>query len=78
MPQFTPVHYRGYTITYDPPPIPIRTCDFHFLHDDFCCPECDNRGGSAGSVLECMEQIDEIEEERGIMRSENFQSWLEE
>jgi len=62
-PQAFPVSYRGYIITFDPPPIPVRTSDYHYVHSDFCCPECDNRHGSCGSVLECMEEIDQIIEE---------------
>jgi hypothetical protein len=27
--------FGQWTITYDPPPIPIRDCDYRFSHDDF-------------------------------------------
>lgn len=34
-----PAFWEGKTgkwfITYDPPPIPIRICDWHFVHEDY-------------------------------------------
>lgn len=60
-----------WTIYYDPPPIPTRSCDWHFYHDDYDgapihsesndCP--DKRSGDAASVEECLALIAEIEEE---------------
>jgi hypothetical protein len=29
------VSYRDWRITYDPPPIPVRNCDWQFWHDDY-------------------------------------------
>lgn len=54
-----PTHYRGFTITYDPPPIPIRSHDYQFCHDDYNGPE-DGRCGSAVSEKAAMIEIDEM------------------
>lgn len=53
--------YRGYRITYDPPPIPVRTCDWHFVHEDY--DEGDRRHGSAASLNAAKNEIDLIEDE---------------
>lgn len=50
--------YRGYTISFDPKPIPSRDFDFDFSHEDYDGPG-DHRCGSAGSVEDCMILIDE-------------------
>ena len=57
------IQYRGYHIYYDPPPIPIRTMDWHFAHDDFdgAPDSADHRAGSAASAKDCKHEIDEIE-----------------
>lgn len=61
--------YRGYTIRYNPPPIPSRGSDWEFVHDDYDgAPDepggrpTDARAGTAGSLEEAKEMIDEIEE----------------
>ena len=54
--------YRGYTITYNPPPIPIRTCDWQFVHDSYDGPE-DGRCGTAQSLAYAKELIDEWEDD---------------
>lgn len=64
--------YRGYTIHYDPPPIPFRGCDWHFTHQDYdggyydaegsVC-EGDPRHGSAASAQACRDEIDAMEDE---------------
>lgn len=56
--------YRGYTIYYDPPPIPIRDYDWHYEHDDYDGAEDahDPRGGSTASVEDCKREIDNLEE----------------
>lgn len=51
--------YRGYWINYNPPPIPIRTHDYHYWHDDYEGPG-DHRHGTAESIDACKKQIDEI------------------
>jgi hypothetical protein len=54
--------YRGYVISYDPPPIPYRGGDFQFHHVDYDGPE-DRRCGTAGSLADAHERIDEIEDD---------------
>lgn len=56
------VLYRGYRIYFDPPPIPIRSCDYHFVHEDYDGPE-DSRCGSGASEWECRAMIDDIEDD---------------
>lgn len=55
--------YRGYLISYDPPPIPSRAYDYSFAHVDYDGPG-DPRFGRAESVLGCRCEIDLIEDER--------------
>lgn len=57
------ITYRGYGISYDPPPIPIRIHDWTFAHDDFDgAPDSgDMRCGTAASIEDCKQQIDELE-----------------
>lgn len=54
--------YRGYQITYDPPPIGSRACDWQFSADgyDGAVDSKDNRCGSGPTIENCIEQIDEI------------------
>ena len=54
------MRYRGYTISYDPPPIPCRKFDWTFCHKDYDGPE-DNRCGVAANISECFAEIDELE-----------------
>lgn len=54
--------YRGYVITYDPPPIPDRRWDWQFQHEQFC-GEGDERNGQAASLTDAMCEIDMIEDE---------------
>ena len=68
-----PIRYRGYTISYDPPPIPMRSSDWAFVHDDYdgapINSESDDGGdrrcGYGASVEDCKQQIDEQIEETG-------------
>lgn len=57
--------YRGYHIYYDPPPIPIRTMDWHYYHNDFDGAEDsgDNRCGSAASEEACRAEVDMLEDD---------------
>lgn len=57
--------FGSYTITYDPPPIPIRTFDWQFVHDDFdgADDSTDNRCGAAASVEACIAEIRELEDD---------------
>lgn len=64
------IRYGNYHIYYDPPPIPIRSCDWHYVHDDYDGapifsdgPPADHRCGSAASVEDCKREIDELEQE---------------
>ena len=56
------VRYRNYIITYDPPPIPTRACDWQFAHQDFdgASDSGDNRAGSAASLDDAKDQIDDM------------------
>jgi hypothetical protein len=55
--------YRGYRIDYDPPPIPVRCCDWQFAHEDYDGPE-DNRCGHAPSLEAAKAEIDIIEDDQ--------------
>ena len=62
------VIYGKWIITYDPKPIPIRSLDYDFVHEDYDGgPEysydlpADNRCGNGKSVEDCSEQINDIE-----------------
>jgi hypothetical protein len=60
--------YRGQTgtwlIEYDPKPIPDRSHDYNYAHEDYDgAPDSeDDRCGCSGSVEECIEEILELEE----------------
>lgn len=49
--------YRGFHIRYNPKPIPVRSCDYDFVHVDYDGPG-DNRCGAAESPLGCRAEID--------------------
>ena len=53
--------YRGYKITFDPPPIPSRNCDWQFVHRDYDGPE-DRRCGCAHTWDACLNEIDALED----------------
>lgn len=61
----TSIRYRNWHISYDPPPIPTRNCDWHYWHDDFDGAEDsgDNRYGHAESEEAAMASIDRWYEE---------------
>ena len=58
----TEVRYGRWLITFDPPPIPTRNCDWSFTHDDFGGPG-DRRSGHAPSLPLAMAEIDLLEED---------------
>ncbi|BAK66849.1 hypothetical protein SLG_21740 [Sphingobium sp. SYK-6] len=60
------IRYGDWHIQYDPPPIPVRTMDWHYWHDDFDGADdaCDNRYGSVASLEAAMDEIDDYEAER--------------
>jgi hypothetical protein len=59
------LRYGKWRIYFDPPPIPSRACDWHFVHDDYDgAPDGnDRRHGDAPSVEDAKRQIDDIEAE---------------
>ena len=59
------VVYGPWTIYFDPPPIPTRECDWHYVHKDFDgAPDAnDNRCGSAASFAACLNECDEMEDD---------------
>ena len=61
----TAKEYRGYLIDYDPPPIPVRDCDWQYAHKDFDgAPDgCDHRCGFAPTYQACVEAIDDLIED---------------
>lgn len=54
--------YRGFVISYDPPPIPVRTMDWHYVHSDYDGAEDanDNRCGDCVSSEACKAEIDAL------------------
>ncbi len=50
--------YNGYSIVFNPKPIPDLSHDFDWYPNDYDGPE-DSRGGTAGSVTQAMIAIDE-------------------
>lgn len=50
--------YRDFEISYDPPPIPTRNCDWHWTHKDFDGEE-DSRYGHEASEAACKSAIDD-------------------
>jgi len=61
MPTWT--RYGPWIIQYDPPPIPVRSFDWHYEHRDFDgAPDSgDTRYGHAPSLAEAIEAIDDHE-----------------
>ena len=60
------IRYGRYQIRYSPKPIPSRSHDYDFEHDDYDgAPDSgDNRCGTAANLDEGKEAIEEIERER--------------
>ncbi len=56
-----PLRYGLWTITHNPPPIPIRTADWQFVHDEYDGPD-DDRSGYGPTAKDCIEQIQEMED----------------
>lgn len=58
------MRYGNWLITFNPPPIPIRTMDWEFVHDAYDGPGSRRTlSGHAGDVEEAVALIKEIEEE---------------
>ena len=72
------IKHGKWTIHYDPPPIPTRSMDWGFSHEDFDASwEGEEDGyvsnglsGRGASVEDCKAQIAEIEEDRGMPLTE--------
>lgn len=68
------IKHGDWTISFDPPPIPHRNCDWQFSHRDFDASwEGEEDGyvtnglsGYGPSVEDCMAQIADIEEDKGM------------
>jgi hypothetical protein len=60
----TTERYGDWHIEHNPPPIPMRNCDWQFWHDDYDgAPDAnDNRCGAAASLEEAKMEIDFIED----------------
>lgn len=60
-----PIKYKNYTISYWAKPIPDRSHDYDFMHDDFDGADDanDTRCGCGSSIDDCKRQIDEMEED---------------
>lgn len=61
--------YGPWKIRYDPPPIPMRNCDWHWVHDDFDAElvdgtwEGNGMGGSCASFADALNECDDYEDE---------------
>lgn len=55
------IEYRGFVITYDPPPIPTRSYDWQWMSDDYdgAPDSTDTRAGRSASLDEAKADIDE-------------------
>jgi hypothetical protein len=51
--------YRGFCISYEPKPIPSRSFDYAYIHEDYEGPG-DHRFGTAASIEECKAGIDRL------------------
>ena len=60
--RMSPIAYRGFWIEYDPPPIPVRTCDWRWWHDSYDgAPDSgDRRCGASPSLEAAQQDIDEM------------------
>lgn len=65
--------YGPWTIYFDPPPIPIRTMDWHFVHDNYDASYegeedgwvSNNLSGDSASFADALNGCDEMEDEIG-------------
>lgn len=64
--------YGPWTIYFDPPPIPVRSFDWCFVHEDYDgAPDgCDNRGGAVATFADALNACDEIEDEASDISEE--------
>ncbi len=68
LPSHKCILYRGYNIVHDPPPIPIRACDWQYAHNGYDGPE-DGRCGTAASLADAKEYIDELIMDERILQN---------
>lgn len=54
------ISYKGYVISYNPPPIPVRDFDYVYCHTDYDGPG-DPRCGVTSSIEDAKREIDEFE-----------------
>ncbi len=59
------IEYRGFVITYDPPPIPTRDYDWQWMSDDYdgAPDSTDDRAGRSASLDAAKADIDAWHEE---------------
>lgn len=61
--------YGPWTIYFDPPPIPVRCCDWHYTHDDFDASFEDGEwqgnglSGSCASFEDALDACDQLDAE---------------
>lgn len=63
--------YGPWRIYFDPPPIPVRTMDWHFVHDNYDASYegeedgfvSNGLGGSCASFADALNECDEMEDE---------------
>jgi len=55
------IEYRGFVITFDPPPIPTRAYDWQWMSDDYdgAPDSTDTRAGRSASLEEAKADVDE-------------------
>lgn len=70
--------YRGFMVTYDPPPIPTRDYDWHAVHDDYDGAEGDDRHFNGPNAADCVRQINEYYEMPAQLRHGLLSHSLEE
>lgn len=59
------IKYKGYILVQNPKPIPIRSMDWDFYHEDYdgAIDSCDYRCGTGSNLDDCKQLIDEMEDE---------------
>ena len=63
--------YKDFHISYDPKPIPVRCCDWDYVHVDYE-PDGEFPGGSEGSKEDCIKAIDEWYDEQLLKFAESI------
>lgn len=74
--------YRGYTITFDPPPIPIRSMDWHWASENFDAEQesdgtwtSNGLAGHSASLEEAKADIDEQIAENSCIEHGDWLIW---